>query len=118
MLIIKFLLAMAIVLAMVGPVPIKSQSMTNSISDKEITTLLSIVDKSVISYYVSHSGTLPDSLGTNQRVVMGIQHIDMTPFTYTKIDANTFRLTANLSTGSINSANSNTELITIEPDTN
>ena len=118
MLIIKFLVTMAIILAMAGPVPIKSQSMNTSISDKEITTTLSIVDKAVVSYYVSHSGTLPSSLGQNERVVMGLEHINMTPFTYTKVDANTFRLTATLSTGSLTSVNSNTELITIEPDTN
>ena len=118
MLIIKFLIAMAIVLVMVGPIPIKSQSINNSISDKEITTLLSIIDKSVVSYYVSHSGTLPSSLGTNELVVMGLQGVNMTPFTYIKVDANTFILTATLSTGSFASVNSNTELITIEPDTN
>lgn len=118
MIIIKFLIAMAVILAMVGPVPIKSQSLTNSVSDKEIATLLSVIDKSVVSYYVSNFGTLPDTLGTNERVVMGLQNIDMTPFTYTKVDDNTFRLTANLSTGSLTSVNSNTELITIEPDTN
>ena len=118
MLIIKFLVAMAIILVMAGPVPLKSQSMPNSVSDREITTLLSIVDKSVVSYYVSHFGTLPDTLGTNERIVMGLQNMDMTPFTYVKVDDNTFRLTANLSTGTITSVNSNTELITIEPDTN
>lgn len=109
---------MAIILAMAGPVPIKGQSMTNSISDKEIATLLSILDRSIISYYVSHSGILPDSLGENEQIVMGLQNIDMAPFTYVKVDANTFRLTATLSNGSLTSANSNTELIAIESDTN
>ena len=117
-LIIKFLVTMAIILAMAGPVPIKGQSMTNSISDKEIATLLSILDRSIISYYVSHSGILPDSLGENEQIVMGLQNIDMAPFTYVKVDANTFRLTATLSNGSLTSANSNTELIAIESDTN
>ena len=115
MLIIKFLIALAIVLAMVGPSPLKSQSMTNSISDKEIETITAILDKSIVSYYVSHSGELPDGLDTDTCIVMGLQHIDLTPFTYTKVDDNTFQLTATLSNATITSVNSTKELIEFEP---
>ena len=115
MLIIKFLIALAITLIMVGPSPLKSQSMTNSIRDKEIETIMSVVDKSIISYYVSHAGELPNSLDQNVIVVMGLQNVDLTPFVYTKIDNNSFQLQAVLSSRTITSVNSNKELVEIEP---
>lgn len=115
MLIIKFLIALAITLIMVGPSPLKSQSMTNSIRDKEIETIISVVDKSIVSYYVSHAGELPNSLDHNVRIVMGLENVDLTPFSYTKIDSNSFRLQATLSNRTITSVNSNKELIEIEP---
>ena len=115
MLIIKFLIALAIMLVMIGPSPLKSQSMTNSISDKEIFTMITIVDKSIVSYYVSHAGELPSSLDENVRVAMGLENVDLSPFTYVKVDDNTFRLTATLSNSTLTSVNSNRELIEIEP---
>ena len=115
MLIIKFLIALAIGLVMIGPSPLRSQSMTNSITDKEISTILAIVDKSIVTYYVSHSGELPDALDANTRVVMGLEHIDLAPFSYSKVDSNTFQLQAALSNGILTSVNSNKELIDIEP---
>lgn len=116
MLIIKFLIALSIMLVMVGPSPLKSQSMTNSIRDKELETIISIVDKSIISYYVNHSGELPNSLSQDVRVIMGLDRVDVSLFTYTKIDSNTFRLTTTLSSGRVvTSVNSNIELVEINP---
>lgn len=112
---IKLLVAIAILLVMAGPMPISSQSMKDSITDKEIETLITIIDKSIVSYYISHAGNLPSALDQNALVIMGLENIDMSPFSYVKVDANTFRLQGRLSSGNILSANSGTELITINP---
>ena len=112
---IKVLIAIAIILMMTGPLPIKSQSMKASISDKEIEAMITIIDKAVVSYYVSHAGVLPTELNGDVRLIMGLGNIDMTPFTYAKVDDNTFRLQGRLSSRSILSANSGVDLITINP---
>ena len=112
---IKVLIAIAIILMMTGPLPIKSQSMKASISDKEIEAMITIIDKAVVSYYVSHAGILPTELNGDVRLIMGLGNIDMTPFTYAKVDDNTFRLQGRLSSRSIQSANSGVDLIAINP---
>ena len=112
---IKVLIAIAIILMMTGPLPIKSQSIKASISDKEIEAMITIIDKAVVSYYVSHAGVLPTELNGDVRLIMGLGNIDMTPFTYAKVDDNTFRLQGRLSSRSILSANSGVDLITINP---
>ena len=112
---IKVLIAIAIILMMTGPLPIKSQSMKASISDKEIEAMITIIDKAVVSYYVSHAGVLPTELNGDVRLIMGLGNIDMTPFTYVKVDDNTFRLQGRLSSRSIQSANSGVDLIAINP---
>lgn len=112
---IKLLVAIAVILMMTGPLPIKSQSMKASITDKEVETMITILDKSIVSYYVSHAGMLPTELDGDVRLIMGLENIDMTPFTYVKVDDNTFRLQGRLSSGSIQSANSGIELIEINP---
>jgi hypothetical protein len=58
---------------------------------------------------------LPTELDGDVRLIMGLENIDMTPFTYVKVDDNTFRLQGRLSSGSIQSANSGMELIKINP---
>lgn len=112
---IKLLVAIAILLVMAGSMPISSQSMKDSITDKEIETMITILDKSIVSYYVSHAGMLPTEIDEDVRLIMGLENIDMTPFTYVKVDDNTFRLQGRLSSGSIQSANSGVELIEINP---
>ena len=112
---IKLLIALAIILVMTGPLPLKSQSMKNTISDKEVETMITILDKAVVSYYISHAGVLPAELNSDVRLIMGLENIDITPFNYVKVDDNTFRLQGRLSSGSIQSANSGVELITINP---
>ena len=112
---IKLLIAIAVILMMAGPLPMKSQSMKASITDKEVETMITILDKSIVSYYISHAGNLPSALDQNALVIMGLENIDMSPFSYVKVDANTFRLQGRLSSGNILSANSGTELITINP---
>ena len=112
---IKVLIAIAIILMMTGPLPIKSQSMKASISDKEIEAMITIIDKAVVSYYVSHAGVLPTELNGDVRLIMGLGNIDMTPFTYAKVDDNTFSLQGRLSSRSIQSANSGVNLIAINP---
>lgn len=112
---IKLLVAIAVILMMTGPLPMKSQSLKASIADKEVETMITILDKSIVSYYVSHAGMLPTEIDEDVRLIMGLENIDMTPFTYVKVDDNTFRLQGRLSSGSIQSANSGVELIEINP---
>ena len=113
---IKFLLALAILMVITGPTFISSRSMKDSISDKEISTMTAIIDKSIVSYYVNHSGQLPTALDANTLTVMGLSGLDVSMFSYTKVDANTFTLIAVLSDGSMTSVNSGIELPEIKPE--
>ena len=113
---IKFLLALVILMLITGPTSISSKSMKDSISDKEISTMTAIIDKSIVSYYVNHSGQLPTALDANTLTVMGLSGLDVSKFSYAKVDANTFTLRAVLSNGSMTSVNSGTELPEITPE--
>lgn len=115
MLIIKFLIASAILLVMLGLPNVGSDSMSDSISDKTTETVLAIVDNSIVAYYVNHSGLLPDALNEQTKAVMGLEDVDLSAFTYIKVDDNTFRLTARLSDSTATSVNSDKELIEVEP---
>lgn len=115
MLMIKLLISLAIVLVMAGPLPINSPSIRNSVTDKEVETLTTVIDKSVVSYYVNHAGTLPDALDENVMLIMGLDGIDMDSFTYVKVDDDTFRLIGHLTSGNVMSANSGIDLMEIEP---
>lgn len=112
---IKLIIALAIVLVMAGPLPINSPSMKDSVLDKELETMATIIDEAIVSYYVNHAGVLPVNLDVNVLLVMGLEHIDMSSFNYEKVDDNTFKLTARLSNSILTSVNSDKELIEIEP---
>lgn len=112
---IKLIITLAIMLVMAGPLPINSQSMKDSVSDKEIEIMATIIDRAVVSYYVSHAGLLPDRLDENVLLIMGLNHIDLSPFSYEKTGDNTFKLTARLTNSTLTSVNSDKELIEIEP---
>ena len=112
---IKLIITLAIMLVMAGLLPINSQSMKDSVLDKEIEIMATIIDRAVVSYYVSHTGVLPERLDENVLLIMGLDNIDMSPFSYEKADDNTFRLTARLSNSTLTSVNSDKELIEIEP---
>lgn len=111
----KFVIALAILLIMLGSPHFGSDSMADSISDKSTETILAIVDNSIVAYYVNHSGSLPVALDEQTKAVMGLEQVDLAPFTYVKVDDNTFRLTARLSDSTLTSVNSDKELIEIEP---
>ena len=111
---IKLIITLAIMLVMAGPLPINSQSMKDSVSDKEIEIMATIIDRAVVSYYVSHTGVLPERLDENVLLIMGLNHIDMSPFSYEKVDDNTFELTARLTNSTLTTVNSDKELIKIE----
>lgn len=115
MLIIKFLIGLAILLAMFGLPGVGSDSISDSISDKTTETVLAIVDNSILAYYVNHGGLLPYSLNEQTKVAMGLEDVDLSQFIYVKVDDNTFRLTARLSNSTLTSVNSDKELIEIEP---
>lgn len=111
----KLLIALAIIMILAsGPSVTLNKT---GISDKELQSITTILDRSLVSYYKNHSGELPDDLSEDVLVVMGLENLDLNNFTYTKTSDNTFRLSVRLSNNQvILSANSDKELPIIEHD--
>lgn len=86
-------------------------SFKSSIHDKEVETSTAILDKAIVSWYTNHSGVVPDNISADMIKIMGLEDMDVTMFTYTKVADNQFRLVAQLSNNkTLTSANSNRAL--------
>ena len=109
--IIKLLLALAICLAMFSYTGgINSHTMKNSVNDHTIITNSVILD--------NHHGALPDKLDADTLIVMGMEDIDLSNFTYTKVSNRQFKLVSKLSNGKTSvSAHSNIDLV-VPPEVN
>lgn len=89
----------------------------NTITDKELETHHAILDQAIVTYYINHSGSLPENLNEDTLYIMGLDNIDISKFNYQKVADNSFILTVELSTSKkITSANSNKLLPVIEKD--
>lgn len=115
---VRVILAMALAIMLFGGSGLNGfgiQSFKNSAKDKEIETNTTILDKGIVSWYCNHSGVLPDGISTDHLKIMGLEDMDTSMFTYTKIADNQFTLTAKLSNNkTLSSANSNRELPDVE----
>ena len=86
-------------------------SFKSSISDKELETSTAILDKAIISWYTNHSGVVPDVISADMIKIMGLEDMDVSKFTYTKLADNKFSLVVQLSGNrTLSSANSNKDL--------
>ena len=117
--IIKLLLALAICLAMFSYTGgINSHTMKNSVNDHTIITNSVILDNAIVAYYCNHHGALPDKLDADTLIVMGMEDIDLSNFTYTKVSNRQFKLVSKLSNGKTSvSAHSNIDLV-VPPEVN
>lgn len=108
---IRVILAMVLALMLFSGSGINGFSISsfkNSIKDKEIETNTTILDKAIVSWYCNHSGVVPDGISSDMIKIMGLEDMDTSMFTYTKIADNQFTLTAKLSNNkSLTSSNSN-----------
>lgn len=95
-----------------------SNTMKNSVNDHTITTNSTILDNAIVAYYCNHHGALPDKLDTDTLIVMGMEDMDLSSFTYNKISNRRFRLVSKLSNGKTSiSAHSNIDLV-VSPEVN
>lgn len=91
------------------------KSMKSNVSDKEIEATIAVLDKAIIAWYTNHSGELPASLDKSVLEIMGLNNLDLTNYTYTKIADNQFNLTAKLSDdSSLSSPHSQKTLVEVE----
>ena len=111
---IKIILAICLMIMLFGGSTLSGFSINSfktSAQDKEIEANTTILDKAIVSWYCNHSGEVPSSLSSDMIKMMGLEDMDVSHFTYTKVSDNTFTLTANLSNKKkITSANSNKAL--------
>lgn len=116
---IKLLIALIITITMLSYTGnTNSQGIKNSIDDSAINTNIVLLDSAIVSYYCNHYGSLPDNLDNDTLIVMGIEDMNLSNFTYTKVSNRSFRLVAKLSNGKTSiSAHSNTDLV-IPPEVN
>ena len=112
---IRFLIAMLLIIIISGTTFYNNDNFKNSVSDKEIETMTVILDRSLVHYYTNHAGELPASLDEDVIKIMGLEDIvDMQYFTYTRTSDNSFLLEAQLTNGTIRSAHSGEALVEIE----
>ena len=93
---------------------IKPFTLNTSVADNNNLRAMSVLDSKIVEYYLNHvdadsvkvfsessglnrvdviSGILPDALTKNVLVDMGVESIDVSVFSYRKIDSNKFALT-------------------------
>lgn len=114
---IRFLIAMLLIIIISGTTFYNNDNFKNSVSDKEIETMSVILDRSIVSYYTNHFGELPPALNDDVIKIMGLEDmVNLDYFTYTRTSDNTFRLEAKLSTSNVQSAHSGEALVIIEPE--
>lgn len=111
---VRVMLAMALIIMLFGYSGMNGFSIgsfKSASSDKILEANTSILDKAIISWYCNHSGVVPDHIDTNVIKIMGLEDMDVSNLTYTKVADNKFTLAATLSNKSkLYSANSNKEL--------
>lgn len=111
---VRLMLAMALIIMLFGYSGMDGFSISSfksSASDKILEANTSILDKAIISWYCNHSGVVPDHIDTNVIKIMGLEDMDVSNLTYTKVADNKFTLAATLSNKSkLYSTNSNKDL--------
>ena len=106
----KFLIALCIGIAVMSSNYRGTESIYKAVNNKDLETRAAILDTAIVNYYCNHHGALPVSLDANTLKVMGLTDMNLTNLTYTKVSDRRFTLTAKLSTGNKNSANSGKDL--------
>lgn len=108
---IKFMIALVIGFILTSYPEISSKSIRNSISDQTIETNAVILDNAIVAYYCNHHGTLPNALNKDFLVVMGLEDMDISNYTYSKTSDRQFILTAKLSKSTLTTTHSNQNLV-------
>ena len=89
---IKLLIALAIGSIMLSYNGSGTTNIKNSVSDTFLTSNSVMLDKAIVSYYCNHHGALPDKLDADTLIVMGMEDIDLSNFTYTKVSNRQFKI--------------------------
>lgn len=93
---IRFLLALAVILIISIPYAEKPITMHNSTRDKHMDNMSVLIDVRLVDYYRNHSGSLPENLDDNVLRVLGLRQNELLddqgnfPYTYIKTSGNTF----------------------------
>lgn len=96
---IRFIVAIAIILMMSIPNAINPSTLKESIKDKHLESVITMIDTKLVQYYGKHNGNLPELLDADTLEAMGLSTRDFqdergnTIFTYNKEAANSFVLT-------------------------
>ena len=114
---VKFLIAFCIGIAVMSFNYRGTDSIYKAVNNKDLETRAAILDTAIVNYYCNHHGALPTSLDANTLKVMGLTDMNLTNLTYTKVSDRRFTLTAKLSTGNVNTANSGKDLV-VPPEIN
>ena len=113
----KLLIALCIGIAVMSFNYRGTDSIYKAVNNKDLETRAAILDTAIVNSYCNHHGALPTSLDANTLKVMGLTDMNLTNLTYTKVSDRRFTLTAKLSTGNVNTANSGKDLV-VPPEIN
>lgn len=103
---IKLVVALAIIMAMSHFPGLKTTNLKNSLSDVDTQNALCAIDEGIMRYYYNHSGQLPNSLSDINLKLVGLHDTGWSGFTYST-SGGKFYLKATLKDGSqANSPNS------------
>lgn len=117
--IIKFIVTCIIAITMISYInTTNSQSLKESVTDREMEMTAAMLDKEIVSYYCNHSGTLPEKLDALTLRTMGFTNIfnnkillELDKYEYKKTSDNSFLLNVKLSKSTISTVHSDMKLI-------
>lgn len=90
----NFIIAAAIVSMLgYGVSNINTNQMKNAVVEREQEVSMSMLQRGLASYYYTHSKTYPDALDKDTLIVMGLENLDISTFSYKLNPSGTYTLT-------------------------
>lgn len=97
----NFIIAAAIVSMLgYGVSNINTNQMKNAVVEREQEVSMSMLQRGLASYYYTHSKTYPDALDKDTLIVMGLENLDISTFSYKLNPSGTYTLTYTKADGS------------------
>ena len=97
----NFIIAAAIVSMLgYGVSNINANQMKNAVVEREQEVSMSMLQRSLASYYYTHSKTYPDALDKDTLIVMGLENLDISTFSYKLNPSGTYTFTYTKADGS------------------